>query len=145
MAGVRLEPVEEQSLSYVENRLIQNDLPVQDVSAKRDCFYIGYSDGQRIGFGGIEPRGTDGLLRSIVVERAVRGQGIGTELCDQLEEKGRQLGIESCYILTTTAGDFFEKREYNCISREEAPEVIRETAEFSELCPAPATCMVKQL
>lgn len=92
---MKLEPVDEQSLTYVETRLAQNDLPVQDSSAKRDCFYIGYRDGHRIGFGGIEARGTDGLLRSVVVECFRRGQGIGTVLCDQLEEEGRAAGLEA--------------------------------------------------
>ena len=74
-APLRLQRADEATLSYVETRLEANGLPSQDVRSKPDCFYIGYDGDERIGVVGIELYGTDGLLRSVVVEEAVRGQG----------------------------------------------------------------------
>jgi amino-acid N-acetyltransferase len=48
------------------------------------------------------------------------------------------------YLLTTTAREFFAGRGYRAIDRADAPERIRGTTEFSDLCPASATAMVKE-
>ncbi|WP_247000120.1 arsenic resistance N-acetyltransferase ArsN2 [Halosolutus gelatinilyticus] len=132
-------------LSYLESLLEENDLPSRDVRSKPECFYVGYADEDPIGVGGIERDGSDGLLRSVVVERSVRGTGYGTALCDALEAEARGDGVEALYLLTMTAVEFFVARSYREIDRDDAPEAIRETTEFAELCPSTATCMRKSL
>lgn len=95
--------------------------------------------------GGLERHASTALLRSVVVEESVRGEGYGSLLCDRLESRARADGVESIYLLTTTAADFFADRGYERIERDEAPPAIRETTEFDDLCPATATCMRKSL
>jgi len=87
----------------------------------------------------------DGLLRSLVVERPARGTGLGTAICDRLEAIARGDGIDTLYLLTTTAPEFFAARGYAEIERAEAPDAIRGTTEFEDLCPASATAMRKSL
>lgn len=151
---------DDRSLSYVETLLERNDLPSQDVRSKPECFYVA-SDGdgqvgtdrdQRVvgnnklvGIGGVERYGTDGLLRSVVVDRSVRGGGFGTAICDALERRAQSEGVEALYLLTTTATDFFTDRGYVKIERDEAPASIQGTSEFADLCPTTATCMTKSL
>jgi amino-acid N-acetyltransferase len=53
--------------------------------------------------------------------------------------------VETLYLLTTTAAPFFERYGYGAVAREEVPRPIRDTTEFTDLCPASATCMVKGL
>ncbi|KAB1188137.1 MULTISPECIES: arsenic resistance N-acetyltransferase ArsN2 [Haloferax] len=141
---VTLHPADSR-LSYVEGLLDANDLPSRDVRSKPDCFSIGYVDGTPIGIGGIERYGSDGLLRSVVVESAARGEGLGTALCDALEAEARAAGIDTLYLLTTTARAFFAGRGYEEIERTDPPVTIQETTEFDDLCPSTATCMKKSL
>lgn len=136
---------DEGDLAYVESLLERNDLPSADVRSKSDCFYVGYDGDRRIGVGGIEQFGTVGLLRSLVVERSIRGDGVGTALCAALEAEARSDGVETLFLLTTTASEFFADRGYAEIERAGAPDAVQRTAEFTDLCPETAACMRKSL
>lgn len=142
---VTLEPAEAAELGYVERLLAANGLPADDVRTKPDCFHVGYRDCEPVGVGGIEPYGPDGLLRSVVIEPSARGDGLGTALCEALEASAAADGVRTLYLLTTTAVEFFGDRGYVEIDREAAPPAIRGTNEFTDLCPASATCMRKAL
>lgn len=143
--ALTLEPVGENGLSYVESLLEANDLPEQDVRSKSGCFYVGYDGDDRVGIGGVETYDRNGLLRSVVVEPRVRRNGYGTALCAALEAEARTEGVETVYLLTTTAAEFFANRGYEEIERAAAPTTIRQTTEFDDRCPATATCMKKRL
>jgi len=143
--ALTLQRADEETLPYVEALLGENDLPNRDVRDGPGTFYVAYDGDDAVGVGGIETYGSDGLLRSVVVDRTVRGEGLGTALCDRLERRAAVAGVETLYLLTTTAAGFFAGRGYDDIDREEAPEAIRSTTEFDDLCPASATCMRKRL
>lgn len=136
---------DEGDIAYVESLLERNDLPSADVRSKPDCFYVGCDGETRVGVGGTEQYGTVGLLRSLVVERSVRGDGVGAALCAALESEARTHGVVTLFLLTTTASGFFAGRGYAEIERADAPDVVQQSAEFTDLCPATATCMQKSL
>jgi amino-acid N-acetyltransferase len=140
-----LEPADEGTLDYVESLLEANGLPTSDVRSKPGCFYVAREDGERVGVGGVETCGAAGLLRSVAVERSTRGEGLGTAICERLETVARDAGIETLYLLTTTASGFFAGLGYEEVSRDDAPAGIRETTEFADLCPESAVCMRKRL
>lgn len=142
---ITLQQADDSTLSYIETLLEKNGLPSQDVRSRPDCFYIGYNSAGSVGIGGIEIYGNDGLLRSVVIEQATRGSGWGTALCDTLEANASADGIDTLYLLTTTAADFFDNRGYVEIERANAPTAIQQTTEFDDLCPTEATCMKKSL
>jgi amino-acid N-acetyltransferase len=133
------------ALADVEALLAANDLPAADVDAKPEAFFVAFDDGDAVGIGGVEARGSAGLLRSLVVRESVRGQGYGTAICDALEREAREDGLGALYLLTTTASGFFAARGYDEMDRAGAPDAIRETAEFADLCSDAATCMHKPL
>lgn len=141
-----LEPATETDRQYAESLLSRNGLPIDDI-ADRDALslYVCYRDDERVGIGGIEVHGTDGLLRSVVVEEAARGAGIGRALCDAIEARASAQGIKRLYLLTTTAETFFLELGYAEIERNDVPALIRETRQFSELCPSTADCLSKSL
>lgn len=148
MSGATLtlrEADDDGSLSYVESMLDETGLPSRDVRSKPDCFYVGYADGDAVAVGGIEAYGTAGLLRSVAVDDSKRGEGFGTAMCDALEAEARAAGVETLYLLTTTAAEFFADRGYEERERSDAPDSIRETTEFDDICPATAVCMRKPL
>lgn len=144
-AQLTLERADQRDLSYVESLLAAEDLPVRDVRSKPECFYVALEGDDPVGVGGLEVRGTEGLVRSLVVEPSVRGDGYGTRICDRLEDEARADGVEALYLLTTTAADFFAARGYEVVDRSAAPAAIRSTMEFDELCPASAACLRKSL
>ncbi len=140
-ATVTIRRATESTIGYVESLLEANGLPSRDVRSRPECFYVAYDGDETVGVGGIEGYGTDGLLRSVVVEPSARGVGFGTAMCDALEDEAHAEGVETLYLLTTTASEFFADRGYVEIERGDAPTTIRQTTEFSDLCPATATCM----
>lgn len=144
-ATLALRRADEPDLSYVETLLERNDLPAADVRSKPECFSVAYDGDARVGVGGLEVRGTVGLLRSVAVERSARGEGYGTAICEALERRARDDDVDALYLLTTTARDFFADRGYESVDRSAAPAQIRETTEFADLCPASAACMRKTL
>jgi amino-acid N-acetyltransferase len=143
--SLTLRPADVDDLDSVETLLANNGLPYQDVQAKPECFFVASSDGERIGVGGVETYAPHGLLRSVVVAESERGRGHGAALTDALERHARTNGVETLYLLTTTAPAFFRRRGYEAVAREDVPSRIRETTEFAELCPASATSMKKEL
>ena len=132
------------SLSQVKTLLEANGLPTSDVSP--EVRLLGEHVGSRlVGVVGLEARGGVGLLRSLAVEPGRRGAGLGSELVTAIERLAVATGVTDLYLLTTTAEDFFARRGYQCLPREAAPSGIRETTEFSSICPASSTFMTKRL
>ena len=127
----------------IERLLRDADLPVSDLDSSPVRLFLGYDDGQFVGVGGLEQYGADALLRSVAVPDALRGGGHGTAIYREIEARAREDGVEHLYLLTDTAEGFFANLGFETIAREDAPEAIRETTEFDELCSTAATCLRK--
>ena len=130
-------------MARVATLLAKNDLPYRDIRTEPVTFVGAVVAGDLVGVGGLERYDAVGLLRSVVVEESFQGQGLGTRLCDELEAQAQETGIESLYLLTTTAAEFFRARGYDEVDRSEAPSPIQDTSEFQDLCPVSARCMRK--
>lgn len=141
--ALRLRRVGRNELGSVEELLSVNDLPTEDLQAVE--LFVASDGSERIGVGGLERRGSNALLRSVAVKEAVRGQGYGTTLTRQLLQHARDSGIETVYLLTTTAADFFITLGFQETERERVPAPIRTTREFVDLCPDSAVCLRKHL
>ncbi|MDX1370498.1 arsenic resistance N-acetyltransferase ArsN2 [Pseudomonas sp.] len=94
---------------------------------------------------GLELYGEVALLRSLVVAAAARDKGYGSSLVAQAEAYAGQRGVQEIYLLTTTAEAFFRQLGYASCTRADAPAAIRQTAEFSSLCPANSAFMRKRI
>ena len=119
-------------------------LPVDDFTPEHLAF-IACDDGQPVGAIGCERFGDAWLLRSLVVGEGQRSRGLGARLVAVLEADAREQGVGEIWLLTIDADGFFESLGYRRRERGEAPEVIRSTAEFSDLCPASAVLMARSL
>ena len=86
-----------------------------------------------------------GLLRSLVVAKSARSTGCGSKLVQAVERIASEAGVRQLWLLTTDARGYFEDRGFQAVSRELAPVAIRQTAEFTSLCPASAVLMMKTL
>ena len=123
------------------------ELPVEDLTDKimKNFMVARGKDNTIIGVVGIEMYQENGLLRSLLVQPAYRGKGLGSKLTREIESIARSNGIKTLYLLTMTAADFFPKFEYQVVPRDRTPESIQNTAEFNSLCPVSAVCLCKTL
>ena len=92
---------------------------------------------------GLEIYATEALLRSLVVDPSHRSTGLGSALVERAEAYATTQGVETLYLLTTTAESFFARLGYHRIDRAVAPAAIRSTREFAGLCPASSAFMFK--
>lgn len=145
VADLRTRRAGEADLPYVERLLREAELPHEDVHDSDGTFLVAERDGEPVGVGGLERHGDAALLRSLVVEPSVRGEGYGRALADELIGLARADDARSVYLLTTTAAPFFERLGFERVERDVVPAALQSSSEFSELCPASATCMRRPL
>jgi amino-acid N-acetyltransferase len=121
-------------------------LPASDITDEhlRHFFFTG-SDSSPTGFVGIELYGTDALPRSLIVVEPASTGGIGSALVQHAEDYATSHQVSAPYLLTTTAGDLFERRGYCRVDRSLSPPRIKSTSEFAQLCPASSAFMIKRL
>ncbi len=127
-------------------RLLQTEkLPVDDLPASLENFFVARDENTVIGNIGLELYGSCGLLRSLVVDRAYRNQHIASLLIEQLEQYALTKGVHCMYLLTETAPQYFERKGYQKITRTEVPEVLKASSEFGHVCPVSAIVMQKKI
>jgi amino-acid N-acetyltransferase len=142
---MRIIKATEQSRNEMINLLKSNNLPAEDLPKELDEFYTAM-DGQRIvGLIGMERYSHYGLLRSMVVHPDYRNKQIAKKLVQLLEQKAANSEIITMYLLTETAENYFSRNNYQLITREEVPEELLLSSEFSHVCPVSATVMKKEL
>lgn len=130
----------------VEALLTEARLPVADLADSHSLNLLGFRDRDcLVGVVGVEVYGRVGMLRSLAMDPTHRNTGLGAALVSNAESWAAEQGIETQYLLTTTAAQFFTRRGYEAVPRSEAPAVIAATSQFSELCPASSTFMRKVL
>ncbi len=121
-------------------------LPTDDLTvAHMQDFLVALIDEQPAGMIGLERLGRVGLLRSLVVDPSSRSKGLGAQLVNALERHAATLGIAELWLLTIDADQYFVKLGYARVERADAPTAVRDTAEFSSLCPGDAVLMRKTL
>ena len=130
----------------IRRLLAENDLHHEDITLPMLTHFLLGSDGPRlVGVVGLEIKSHSALLRSLAVDSKFRNRGIATNLIRRIEDHAKSLKIETLYLLTMTAEQFFNKHGFQSAHRESAPADIQETAEFQSLCPASAVCMIKHI
>lgn len=121
------------------------ELPTDGISDWLDRFWVAEHRGQVVGVAGMERYGDSGLLRSVAVAQEWRGTGLGRTLVDHVLEEGRAAGVREVYLLTTTAEHYFPRLGFDCICRDQVPERVQGSVEFTSACPASAVVMRKVL
>ncbi|MBI3634982.1 MAG: GNAT family N-acetyltransferase [Candidatus Rokubacteria bacterium] len=130
----------------IKRLLAASDLPFDDLGPAHLGDFFVLRDGDHIaGCAGLEIRGDAALLRSVAVEKSLRGGGHGADLVRRAEAHARVRGVTALYLLTTTAAPFFATHGYQPVERDAPPAAIRATAEFQSICPVTSACMTKRL
>ena len=141
---VRIRRAVHEDFSQAKRMLSTAELPVTDLLAEHLAF-VAVDEERVIGVIGFESCGRIGLLRSLVVAEDARAAGVGRRLVASLEAAAREQGLDELWLLTIDADPYFARLGYETRDRKDAPETIRQTAEFSGLCPGDAALMFKPL
>lgn len=120
-------------------------LPCDDLTLDKHVLIGYYEDNKLIGTGALELYGKHALLRSLAVKDTLRGRMLGSRITDELISLAHENKVEKIYLLTETARLFFKRKGFTDIARENAPEAVRESSEFSSVCSEEAVCMEKTL
>jgi len=132
--------------SQIKQLLAGCDLLHADITpALLEHFLLGWDGDKMVAVVGLEIKNHSALLRSLAVDATYRNRRIGAGLVQKIEDYAISLNVDSLYLLTLTAEAFFKKCGYQITARDSAPAGIQGTAEFINLCPASAACMVKHL
>lgn len=143
-SNMQIQSATPDDLDAIQELLATLDLPHSDLTPSHLEHFFVCRDGDDIaGVVGLELYGKTALLRSLAVHPRHRNEGIGTRLTDHVEQYTRQRGTTEIYLLTTTASDYFDRRGYEIVRRDDLPSAIQNTEEAAQLCPSSATCMRK--
>jgi GNAT superfamily N-acetyltransferase len=125
--------------------LTEAKLPLADLAGVGKRYFRLVEGGRCRGYGGFALCGAHALLRSIVIEGRERGHGYGRTLVNELVAEAKRLGLQDAYLLTETAAPFFASVGFLPCARETAPPEIAASEQFSELCPASAKLMRREI
>ena len=100
---------------------------------------------QIVGTAALELYPDGALLRSVAVEPVRQGRQLGHQLTDTALHLATAHGVNTVFLLTTTAERFFLKFGFEQIDREQVPASVRGSVELQSACPASAIVMRKQL
>lgn len=137
--------VNKNDLGQVIDLLREFDLAYTDLDQPNIRLFSFSESGRLVGLGGLEIYGSRALLRSIAVSKEFQDKKAGRFICQWIENWAAENQLSELYLLTTTAPGFFAHLGYRVIHRNEFPEPLRQTMQFSELCPASSVCMMKNL
>jgi len=135
----------ENDLEGIKTLLESVSLPSADIDEHINNFLVLENTGNLVATIGIEKYGETALLRSLAVKKEFQYDGYGRKLYQRFILLAEEIGVKYIYLLTTTAETYFSRKGFRRISRNEVPEEIKNTTEYSTLCPSDSVCMVKKL
>lgn len=141
---MKLTAASDADIEYAKDLLRASGLPT-DVDRESVSLFVGRVEDRRVGVCGLEVSGPYALVRSVAVEPELREDRHGTALVERLLERARERDVRELYLLTEGAEKFFAALGFEPVEREAVPAAIRETSEFTTICPASATSLHRTL
>jgi amino-acid N-acetyltransferase len=142
---VSIQRASKADLSAVEDLLRRSGLDPNRLGEHTDTVVVARSGGKVVGSAGLEIYDKAALLRSVAVDERLRGQGLGQRLTEAALDMARQAGVDSVYLLTRTAADFFPRFGFSAIDRAELPPSVQASGQFQTDCAKTATFMMLSL
>jgi N-acetylglutamate synthase-like GNAT family acetyltransferase len=140
-ATLTIRPANPNDWRAVKSLLEENELPLDGAREHLDSYLLAIDNGPVVGCAGTELYGDIALLRSVAVAPLLQGGGIGKKLVSRLLEDAKHQQLSRIYLLTANAPEYFAKFGFEPVPIEDAPEVLKASAEFNGACPAGATLM----
>lgn len=140
-----IRPATQADLPAVEALLTANGLILDDVAAGIEEFLVAEAGGRVVGTIGLEVHAPYALLRSAAVEPARHRNGLGGRLVQRLVDRARARGVRALFLFTPSAAAFFERHGFRRTTREDIPEALRRTGQYTHACGATAVTMTREL
>jgi amino-acid N-acetyltransferase len=141
MQEVQIQAATSEDVDAIKRLLAENQLPTEGVDDHWRTFIVARDGTKIIGCGGSETYPFAALIRSIAVDAHHRKAGLGRRIVRQLLDRLASRGLREFYLLTTTAEDYFYKRGFRKIDRDEVHPQVMASREFQGACPDSAVCM----
>ena len=138
---IAITPARDTDVAQIKALLESSDLPVAGVDDHWRTFVVAKDGTRLVGCGGAEAYQVAALIRSIAVDPEYRSHGLGRKIVRQLLDRLSSHGLREFYLLTTTAEEYFKKRGFKTIDRDEVHPQLLSSREFQDACPSTATCM----
>ena len=145
MTGVTIDRARPTDLTAVLELLAAQALPVDGLEQHLPTMLVARQDDRIVGSVAVETYPDGGLLRSVAVAGDSQGRGLGQALTSAAFTMARDTGIETLYLLTTTAEGYFPKFGFERIERSDVPASVQASVEFTSACPSSAIVMRKRL
>jgi amino-acid N-acetyltransferase len=129
----------------VEGLLSAAGLPLEGARQALALGVVAREGGRVVAAAAVEQFGDAGLLRSVVVDEALRSTGVGRALVGAAEDAAFVAGISELYLLTETAADWFPRLGYEVVDRQAAAAVVGDSIEFTTVCRDTGVPMRKRL
>ena len=141
MAEITILPATADDLDDIKALLVATGLPTAGVDEHWKTFIVARDGHDIVGCGGAEAYQLAALIRSVAVRTDYRSNGVGRRLVRQLIDRLASRGLREFYLLTTTAEEYFKKRGFKTVDRDEVHPQLLASREFQDACPASAICM----
>ena len=140
-----IEPAAEADREQVLRLLQQCDLPADGLAEHFGACLVARREKAVAGSIALEVYGSSALLRSLAVDEADRGCGLGKALTGAVMDMAARRQITDVYLLTETASEFFVRQGFASIDRQDVPDTIKVSVEFTTACPQSALAMHRQI
>lgn len=138
---IRIAPATQNDVADIKHFLTDAGLPTEGVDDHWRTFVLAREGKRLIGCGGSEAYSFVALLRSLVVLPEYRSHGLGRRLVRELLDRLSARGLREFYLLTTDAEEYFRKRGFKPIDRDEVNPQLMASTQFQGACPETAICM----
>lgn len=140
-AEIEIVPATAEDTESIKTLLTAAGLSTIGVDDHLRTFIVAREGDRIVGCGGAEAYQFAALIRSVAVMPEHRGHGLGRRLVRQLLDRLASRGLREFYLLTNDAEDYFRKRGFKTIDRDEVHPQLLASRQFQDACPSTATCM----
>ena len=141
----RIVPAVSADRPAVHDLLRRSGLTLDGLDEHAATLLVAREEGRVVATAALEAYGSAVLLRSVAVDAAHRGRGLGQALTHAALDAARQAGARHVYLLTETAEAFFARLGFRAVPRSEVAPAVRQSVEFTSACPASARVMLLDL
>ena len=118
-------------IPVLQRLIAEGELPPFYLEPFVEGFLVVTYEGEIIGCGGNEHYGDDAVLRSVVVDRRVRGIGLGAEIARLLIEDAARSGASGLYLFTMHAYQFWKRFGFADLELPKWPTHLHEQWQYS--------------
>jgi len=140
-----IQSAEAHDVPAVRRLLETQRLPLDGIDEHVSTMVVAKKGSEVVGAAAVELYADGALLRSVVVDPLVQGQGLGRRLSEAALNIAKDRGTQMAFLLTTTAEQFFPRLGFEPIVRDDVPASVQASIEFQSACPASAVVMRKRL